>query len=393
MTATGPPAADRPSPAGGVTVDPVVAGGPVAPPSDGLPPGAAAGSVAALLDGSGSLSWASPGFQRLTGLATGTGRADFLALAAPSSRPRLEAALVAAAEPGAASTVRVGGRRADGLPFVAELLVERAGRARSGGAVVALTGGRFGGPVGRAGEIEPVTEQRPGIDVVLSHDLRGALRHASGFAGVVRRAVVAAAGDGLADGLAPVPERLDTALGAVATADEMAASCVRYLRAIDEPVALEPISLERLVARASVSARSLLGDVDPPVAVEGGDVVLMGSPERLTDALAELLVNAVRFGGEAVTVAVSARSVGPGWLEVIVHDDGPGIDPALAEDAFLPGRMLQPRGRFPGVGMGLASVRLIATRHGGSIRVDPAAPSPGTTMVLELPAASVADDR
>ncbi|MEZ5144450.1 MAG: sensor histidine kinase [Acidimicrobiales bacterium] len=364
----------------------------------GLPPLADPGSAMVAVVAGDALVWTDHGFADRTGLGAGSAVSELLAAVAPWARDGLARRLDGADGPVWAG--RVGGRRADGLPWAADIAGTPAPAPASG--EVVLAGVRVGGPVGW-GPAAP-TEAPLGLDSMLSHDVRGALRHAAGFAGVVGRSMTGAAESGeLPDGLAAAPERLEIATRAVATADEMVEAAVRYLRVLAEPWAMEAVDVGQLVARAAATARSRLAGVVPDVHVDAGDdAVLIAAPDRLGDAVAEVIVNACRFGGPEVGVTVTAGHVEEGWVRVEVVDDGPGVAAELAEDAFVPGRMLQPRGRFPGVGMGLAIVRAVVVRHGGRAAITPAAAAAhtdagpvgrGTVVVLDLPAQPRHGDR
>lgn len=348
----------------------------------GLPaPPPSGGPVVALVDADDRTAWADVGFADLTGVRAGAPIADLLAGLAPGGAGRLGPAIAAARDDGAAASVRLGGRRPDGRPFAVDLVVEPAGPPGT----VALVGSRLGGPCAWGAAPAVDVDVLPGVDVVLSHDVRGALRHAAGFGGVVLKALrTTEEGGSLPEALDAAPDRLVTAVGAVANGDAMVEACVRQLRVLDEPWGVEPMDVERLVARAVATARSRREGALPPVElVAAADLAVVAAADRLTEALVELLVNAAVFGGDDVGVEVSATRSQPGWVEVRVADDGPGVEPDLAEDAFLPGRMLQPRGRFPGVGMGLPFARLVVARHGGGLHLEPG--EPGTVAVLVLP--------
>jgi signal transduction histidine kinase len=103
--------------------------------------------------------------------------------------------------------------------------------------------------------------------------------------------------------------------------------------------------------------------------------------ERLRAVLVNLLTNAREAGGEA---AVELRSAarGDGGVELLVHDDGAGIEPAL-----LP-RIWEPyfTTRRTGSGLGLAIVRNVIDALGARVEVE-SAPGSGTTFRVALPAA------
>lgn len=103
---------------------------------------------------------------------------------------------------------------------------------------------------------------------------------------------------------------------------------------------------------------------DAHVAVDPGPrAVVRADPQQLRRAFANLIGNALRYGGSA---AVSWR-IESDEVQVSVVDNGPGIDPALAERLFEPFvRGEDSRNRATGgTGLGLTIVRAILARHGG----------------------------
>jgi len=91
-----------------------------------------------------------------------------------------------------------------------------------------------------------------------------------------------------------------------------------------------------------------------------------------------------RYGGEQVDVEVASRG---GCVEVQVADRGAGVPEAYRERIFEPFFRLPGHAeREGGVGLGLALVRQIAERHGGSVRCEPREGG-GSRFTLALPAA------
>ena len=123
-------------------------------------------------------------------------------------------------------------------------------------------------------------------------------------------------------------------------------------------------------------------------AADGGDcapVQVRGVPKLLRRAVRNLLENARRYGqGE-----VSASLQHSGQQAVLrVFDRGPGVPAPLRE------RIFEPFYRLPGasesnggVGLGLALVKSIAERHGGSVRCEEREGG-GACFVIALPDAA-----
>ena len=116
-------------------------------------------------------------------------------------------------------------------------------------------------------------------------------------------------------------------------------------------------------------------------------VSLVPGPELTIRAdgaqLEQLLINLVRNAVDAsfVTgggVEVGWRRFGP-WLEVVVHDEGPGL-PNTA-NLFVPFFTTKPSG----TGIGLVLSRQIAEAHGGALALVPRPGGRGARAVLRLP--------
>lgn len=98
-----------------------------------------------------------------------------------------------------------------------------------------------------------------------------------------------------------------------------------------------------------------------------------------------LVDNALKYSGERVHIRIEARLV-QGWLQLTVDDDGIGIDRRAREHIFEKFYRVPTgdRQEVRGFGLGLYYVRLVALRHGGTIRVD-SAPGRGTRFTIRIP--------
>lgn len=101
--------------------------------------------------------------------------------------------------------------------------------------------------------------------------------------------------------------------------------------------------------------------------VEPG-LIVSGDRSTLVRALVNLLTNAWKYTGEDKQITIEARSAGR-WLELLVHDNGVGIERAEQReifDQFKRGRAAHEGGQ-PGVGLGLSFVRAIVRGHRGKL--------------------------
>jgi signal transduction histidine kinase len=97
---------------------------------------------------------------------------------------------------------------------------------------------------------------------------------------------------------------------------------------------------------------------------------VIGDAVQLTRLFQNLLVNSIKYRNSDVPrIHIAARENVEEHL-ISVKDNGIGIDPQYAEKIFGIFRVLQPRDRNSGSGMGLAICRKIVTRHSGRIWVE-----------------------
>lgn len=101
-------------------------------------------------------------------------------------------------------------------------------------------------------------------------------------------------------------------------------------------------------------------------------------PAQLRQALFNLVDNAVQAASPQGTVAIRGRLV-DGQLEIVVADSGPGVDAVTQRRLFEP----LVTTKTTGIGLGLALVKRIVERHGGTIRYESG--DPGARFVMRLP--------
>ncbi len=119
--------------------------------------------------------------------------------------------------------------------------------------------------------------------------------------------------------------------------------------------------------------------------VSGAPVTIHGDPRMLRRLIRNLLENAQKYAGGSLVEAVAAP-IGEGGARLSVSDRGPGVPEDERERIFEPFyRSRQTPEHDRSVGLGLALVRRIAVRQGGSVAcVD--RPGGGTTFEVRLAA-------
>ncbi len=118
------------------------------------------------------------------------------------------------------------------------------------------------------------------------------------------------------------------------------------------------------------------------VEIANAPLTLRGNRELIGQALANLVDNAVKYGGPSGEIRLSAARAGDS-LRLGVADSGPGI-PSEARgrvlDRFV--RLEEARSR-PGFGLGLSLVNAVVRLHQGTLALEDHAP--GLSVVITLP--------
>ena len=140
--------------------------------------------------------------------------------------------------------------------------------------------------------------------------------------------------------------------------------------------------------------------------VKTSSTPLHGNRELISQALANLVENAIKYGKPVATaqplsagavaaadsrdILIEARRDGDSVL-LSVTDHGPGIPEADRKHAVERFVRLEASRTQPGSGLGLSLASAVATLHGGELRLADA--HPGLTAILAIPATAVTGDR
>ena len=255
-------------------------------------------------------------------------------------------------------------------------------------------------------------DQAPGIQVPRTRDeiaslaqtmneLLGRLQRALAR----QRALVADASHELRTPLAVLSGELELAGRPGRTREELAAAVIRaseeatrlgrlteqllVLARSDEdklPLRAERTSVRKLLGRSAEQAASRAAAADVSIEVQAPPGLAADiDPDRIREAVDNLVDNALRFGPAGTQITLAARAAG-GDLVLYVSDRGPGFPAEFLPHAFE--RFRRPdsgRARSDGgAGLGLAIVSAIARAHGGRA-VAGNRPGGGAVVTLELP--------
>lgn len=107
---------------------------------------------------------------------------------------------------------------------------------------------------------------------------------------------------------------------------------------------------------------------------------------RITQAVENLLTNAIKFTGRGGSIEVAGRSDDPDSIHITVTDTGIGMTPDEQRrifDRFYRSQAVR-QNAIQGIGVGLSIVKTIVTAHRGRVDVE-SAPGRGTSITLCLP--------
>ncbi len=152
---------------------------------------------------------------------------------------------------------------------------------------------------------------------------------------------------------------------------------------VDLPTVVEH-AIEAVRPAALAKSITLRLTMDPRAAP------ILGDPDRLQQVVWNLLTNAVRFTGKGGTIRIAVIKHDSS-AEIIVADNGQGIDPAFLPHLFERFRQADstPSRNYGGLGLGLAIVRHLVELHGGSVSVESEGRGKGATFRVCLPLSPV----
>jgi light-regulated signal transduction histidine kinase (bacteriophytochrome) len=215
-----------------------------------------------------------------------------------------------------------------------------------------------------------------------SHDLQEPLRMIAIYSELLQRRHLDALSD---DGR----QLLETITGGATRINELVKDLLSYTRvASTETAPPSPVDAHEVLRDvqqgltdriASIGATIVIGNV-APVTVHR---------THLLQLLQNLLSNSLKYHAPERQLLIRITSVpaAAGMVDLIVQDNGIGIDPAYHERIFGVFKRLHSR-RVPGTGIGLAICKKIVQYYGGTIWVE-SVPGAGSTFHCTLPAAGL----
>lgn len=195
----------------------------------------------------------------------------------------------------------------------------------------------------------------------VSHDLRAPLRAMRGFAEIIR--------EDHAGTLPPdVEERLDRIIAAGGHMFELIEALLRLSRISRGEMVRVPFDLAEVAREIALH----LDQSHPSRKVEwaiADSIPVMGDRGMLRSVMENLLTNAWKFTREVPVVRIEVGGEPrDGETRVRVADNGIGF--TQADDLFKPFKRQHRQEDYPGLGIGLHTVKRIVEKHGGTIAAE-----------------------
>ncbi len=167
-------------------------------------------------------------------------------------------------------------------------------------------------------------------------------------------------------------------------AHEMIADLMLFAR--PPKLQCEPVDVRALIGQVIDSLSPVVEERAITIHNECTSPQLMASADRvqLGVVLTAICKNSIEALGVGGHIELSARETGTGAVEIVVHDDGPGISPEVRRHIFDPFYSGREAGR--GLGFGLSKSWRIIREHGGQIEVH-SQTGRGVTFTIQIPQA------
>jgi light-regulated signal transduction histidine kinase (bacteriophytochrome) len=212
----------------------------------------------------------------------------------------------------------------------------------------------------------------------IAHDLRTPLTHIDGFAQLLQSSPGAILDQETSGHLRRI-------IGATRTMSDLIGALIEYSGVNSAELVVDEVDLEVLLDEALEEVRPWSN---------GRSIqwhrtrlpMVRGDAGLLRQVLVNLVANAVKYTRtlDHAVVEIGTRDDQDGAVVVFVRDNGVGFELKYASRLFSPFQRMHSAAAFQGVGMGLAKVRRIMTRHGGKVWVDTAV-GMGATFFVSLP--------
>ena len=229
-------------------------------------------------------------------------------------------------------------------------------------------------------ELQARNQQLESFTYSVAHDLRAPLRAIQGLSQALIERDIAGMDEQAKDFLNRI--RLSSH-----RMDALIMDLLVYTRQQLVELVIEPIEMSELVTSALNYLDLEIMQRKASISVENVEFQVMAHKESLSQALINLLSNALKFVPEGIRPDIRIQSiVQEHMLQVSVQDNGIGIDPKYRDKIFRIFQRLPSTEHIEGTGLGLAIVKTAIERMGGKVGVESTS-GQGSTFWFTIPLA------
>jgi PAS domain S-box-containing protein len=235
----------------------------------------------------------------------------------------------------------------------------------------------------RTASLREAIAQMEEFSYSVSHDLRAPVRAMQCYAEVLMEDYGANLDE-------HAKKYLDRIIQGGTRMDRLIQDILTYSRLSRREIKLQTIPLDKLTREIAMQYHEASGSAAPEILVEGQLLGVIGHEASLSQAISNLLNNAVKFVAPGTKPKVRVRTERRnGDIRLWVEDNGIGIKPEYQHRLFSVFERVHPEKNYEGTGIGLAIVRKAAERMGGKAGVESDGIS-GSRFWIQLPAAEKA---
>jgi signal transduction histidine kinase len=252
----------------------------------------------------------------------------------------------------------------------------------------------------RTADLEQANDEIQRFAYIVTHDLRAPLVNIMGFTselemGIAKlvsaveadasEAVVAKKAEARTAATEDLPEAIRFIRSSTKTMDQLIKSILNLSREGRRTLRTEKVDLAQSLTSATAAVQHQVQQGGGTIALDFGVITIEADRLGLEQIVGNLLDNAVKYRSDArpLTITVRTRSLPIGKVSIAVHDNGRGIGAQDMERIFEPFRRAGVLDQ-PGEGMGLAFVKALVRRMGGTIEATSTLDA-GSTFTVTLP--------
>jgi PAS domain S-box-containing protein len=230
----------------------------------------------------------------------------------------------------------------------------------------------------RTAQLIAINKELESFSYSISHDLRAPLRAIYGFSQILaRRHRISLNDEG--------KEYMDYIVEASIRMEQLINDLLKYSRLGRKSLSLQPISLDAVIRDIFTDFKQKIGEIGASFTVDKALPVILGDESLLRQIFTNLIENAINYRRTDVQLEIRVESepVDEGYI-LKISDNGIGIPKEHWEKIFNIFQRLHSEDKYPGTGIGLATVKKAVSILGGKIWLESVIGS-GSTFIINFP--------